>query len=171
MSSPAAIPLPISSTETTTLKTLSGLNIIVDGFNGIHVGGVNVVQTDVMAFERHHSHDRRHHHAAVLNAAVLSANRGAGAPTKPRAVRRGRGFQCTIALGARAAAGPPTTRPPSAVVDRHGGAVEDRARRAASRPAGPAAPSGSPASAAARRRPGRSRGRRARSAPPRRPRA
>ena len=26
--------------RTTTLKTLSGLNIIVDGFNGIHVGGV-----------------------------------------------------------------------------------------------------------------------------------
>ena len=51
------------------------------------------------------------------------------------------------------------------------GAVEDLARRAASRPAGPAAPSGSPASAAARRRPGRSRGWRARSAPPRPPRA
>ena len=29
--------------------TLSGLSIIVDGFNGINVGGVNVVQPDVMA--------------------------------------------------------------------------------------------------------------------------
>ncbi len=35
--------------RTTTLQTLSGLSIIVDGFNGIHVGGVNVVQPDVLA--------------------------------------------------------------------------------------------------------------------------
>ena len=35
--------------RTTTLNTLSGLNIIVDGFNGLHVGGVNVAQPDVMA--------------------------------------------------------------------------------------------------------------------------
>ncbi len=35
--------------KTTTLTTASGLNIIVDGFNGVHVGGVNVVQPDVMA--------------------------------------------------------------------------------------------------------------------------
>lgn len=37
------------SGRTTTLTTLSGLNIIVDGFNGVKVGGVNVVQPDVMA--------------------------------------------------------------------------------------------------------------------------
>lgn len=35
--------------RTTTLTTLSGLNIIVDGFSGLHVGGVEVVQPDVMA--------------------------------------------------------------------------------------------------------------------------
>jgi uncharacterized surface protein with fasciclin (FAS1) repeats len=35
--------------RTTTLETLSGLNIIVDGFNGVDVGGVSVVQPDVMA--------------------------------------------------------------------------------------------------------------------------
>ena len=35
--------------RTTTLVTLSGLSIIVDGFNGLNVGGVNVVQPDVMA--------------------------------------------------------------------------------------------------------------------------
>ena len=35
--------------KTTTLTTLSGLSIIVDGFNGLNVGGVNVVQPDVMA--------------------------------------------------------------------------------------------------------------------------
>jgi uncharacterized surface protein with fasciclin (FAS1) repeats len=35
--------------KTTTLTTESGLSIIVDGFNGINVGGVNVVQPDVMA--------------------------------------------------------------------------------------------------------------------------
>ena len=35
--------------KTTTLVTLSGLSIIVDGFNGLNVGGVNVVQPDVMA--------------------------------------------------------------------------------------------------------------------------
>jgi uncharacterized surface protein with fasciclin (FAS1) repeats len=35
--------------RTTTLTTLSGLSIIVDGFNGLNVGGVNVVQPDVMA--------------------------------------------------------------------------------------------------------------------------
>jgi uncharacterized surface protein with fasciclin (FAS1) repeats len=35
--------------RTTTLETLSGLRIIVDGFNGLHVGGVNVVQPDVVA--------------------------------------------------------------------------------------------------------------------------
>ena len=35
--------------KTTTLTTLSGLSIIVDGFNGLNVGGVNVVQPDVLA--------------------------------------------------------------------------------------------------------------------------
>ncbi len=35
--------------KTTTLTTLSGLSIIVDGFNGLNVGGVNVTQTDIMA--------------------------------------------------------------------------------------------------------------------------
>lgn len=35
--------------RTTTLTTLSGLSIIVDGFNGLNVGGVNVVQPDVPA--------------------------------------------------------------------------------------------------------------------------
>jgi uncharacterized surface protein with fasciclin (FAS1) repeats len=35
--------------RTTTLVTLSGLSIIVDGFDGLNVGGVNVVQPDVMA--------------------------------------------------------------------------------------------------------------------------
>lgn len=35
--------------RTTTLTTLSGLNIIVDGFNGIRVGGVEVVQPDIIA--------------------------------------------------------------------------------------------------------------------------
>ena len=35
--------------RTTTLVTLSGLSIIVDGFNGLNVGGVNVVQPDVLA--------------------------------------------------------------------------------------------------------------------------
>ena len=35
--------------RTTTLSTLSGLSIIVDGFDGINVGGVNVVQPDVPA--------------------------------------------------------------------------------------------------------------------------
>jgi len=35
--------------RTMTLTTLSGLSIIVDGFNGIHVGGVEVVQPDVIA--------------------------------------------------------------------------------------------------------------------------
>jgi uncharacterized surface protein with fasciclin (FAS1) repeats len=35
--------------RTTTLATLSGLSIIVDGFNGLNVGGVNVVQPDVIA--------------------------------------------------------------------------------------------------------------------------
>jgi uncharacterized surface protein with fasciclin (FAS1) repeats len=35
--------------RTSTLTTLSGLSIIVDGFNGLNVGGVNVVQPDVMA--------------------------------------------------------------------------------------------------------------------------
>ena len=35
--------------RTTTLTTLSGLSIIVDGFNGIDVGGVTVAQPDVMA--------------------------------------------------------------------------------------------------------------------------
>jgi uncharacterized surface protein with fasciclin (FAS1) repeats len=35
--------------RTTTLTTVSGLNIIVDGFNGLNVGGVNIAQPDVMA--------------------------------------------------------------------------------------------------------------------------
>jgi uncharacterized surface protein with fasciclin (FAS1) repeats len=35
--------------RTTTLQTAAGLDIIVDGFNGVNVGGVNVVQPDVMA--------------------------------------------------------------------------------------------------------------------------
>ena len=35
--------------RTMTLTTLSGLSIIVDGFNGLNVGGVNVVQPDVLA--------------------------------------------------------------------------------------------------------------------------
>ena len=35
--------------RTTTLTTLSGLKVIVDGFNGIHVGGVEVVQPDIFA--------------------------------------------------------------------------------------------------------------------------
>jgi len=35
--------------RTSNLTTLSGLNIIVDGFDGVNVGGVNVVQPDVMA--------------------------------------------------------------------------------------------------------------------------
>lgn len=35
--------------RTTTLVTASGLSIIVDGFNGVDVGGVAVVQPDVMA--------------------------------------------------------------------------------------------------------------------------
>lgn len=35
--------------RTTTLTTVGGLSIIVDGFNGVNVGGVNVVQPDVMA--------------------------------------------------------------------------------------------------------------------------
>lgn len=35
--------------RTTTLTTLSGLKIIVDGFNGVTVGGVTVIQPDVMA--------------------------------------------------------------------------------------------------------------------------
>jgi len=35
--------------STTTLTTASGLSIIVDGFNGVNVGGVEVVQPDVIA--------------------------------------------------------------------------------------------------------------------------
>jgi uncharacterized surface protein with fasciclin (FAS1) repeats len=35
--------------RTTTLTTASGLNVIVDGFNGINIGGVAVVQPDVLA--------------------------------------------------------------------------------------------------------------------------
>jgi uncharacterized surface protein with fasciclin (FAS1) repeats len=35
--------------RTTTLATASGLNVIVDGFNGINIGGVAVVQPDVLA--------------------------------------------------------------------------------------------------------------------------
>lgn len=37
------------SGRTTTLTSASGLNIIIDGFNGLHVGGVAVVQPDIMA--------------------------------------------------------------------------------------------------------------------------
>ncbi|MCB1369342.1 MAG: fasciclin domain-containing protein [Rhodobacteraceae bacterium] len=37
------------SGRTTTLTTLGGLDITVDGFNGVRVGGANVVQPDVMA--------------------------------------------------------------------------------------------------------------------------
>jgi uncharacterized surface protein with fasciclin (FAS1) repeats len=37
------------SGRTTTLTSASGLNIIVDGFNGLQVGGVDVVQPDIMA--------------------------------------------------------------------------------------------------------------------------
>jgi len=42
-------PASALANRTTTLVTLSGLSIIVDGFNGLNVGGVNVVQPDVMA--------------------------------------------------------------------------------------------------------------------------
>ena len=35
--------------RTSDLSTASGLNIIVDGFDGVNVGGVNVVQPDVQA--------------------------------------------------------------------------------------------------------------------------
>ncbi|HMQ94222.1 MAG TPA: fasciclin domain-containing protein [Amaricoccus sp.] len=37
------------SGRTTTLTTLSGLDIVVDGFDGVRVGGADVVQPDVMA--------------------------------------------------------------------------------------------------------------------------
>lgn len=35
--------------RTTTLTSLAGTRLIVDGFNGLHVGGVAVVQPDVIA--------------------------------------------------------------------------------------------------------------------------
>jgi uncharacterized surface protein with fasciclin (FAS1) repeats len=46
---PGTYPASALVNRTTTLTTAGGLQIIVDGFNGLHVGGVNVVQPDVMA--------------------------------------------------------------------------------------------------------------------------
>ena len=46
---PGAYPAAELANRTTTVETASGLNIIIDGFNGVNVGGVNVTQPDVNA--------------------------------------------------------------------------------------------------------------------------
>lgn len=46
---PGAYPAAELANRTTTVQTASGLNIIIDGFNGVNVGGVNVIQPDVNA--------------------------------------------------------------------------------------------------------------------------
>lgn len=46
---PGSYPASALVNRTTSVTTASGLSIIIDGFDGVNVGGVNVTQPDVMA--------------------------------------------------------------------------------------------------------------------------
>ncbi len=46
---PGSYPAADLVNRTTTVQTASGLNIIIDGFNGVNVGGAEVIQPDVRA--------------------------------------------------------------------------------------------------------------------------
>ena len=83
--------------------TLSGLSIIVDGFNGLNVGGVNVVQPDVMASNGI---------IQVVDGIIMPPpERGAREP-RPTAARR----RSVHHRAGRRRRRPPITRPPSPTV-------------------------------------------------------